>query len=177
MLKTNLIRLAKNLSLLVDVAKDAEIGVDGGDCKNETVERVLRSKNSNGAGCPTPKARLTFSQLRKAFTKALILQHFVSKCHIRIETDASGYAIDGVLSQLTLDNLGQWHLVAYFSRKIIPGKTCYKTHDDKLLTVVETFKTWRHYLKGCKYKVFVFIDHNNLWQFMNTKNLSSCQVC
>ena len=46
----------------------------------------------------TLDARQAFTQLRQAFTEALILRHFDPECHIRIETDASGYAIGGVLS-------------------------------------------------------------------------------
>ena len=38
----------------------------------------------------------------------------------------------------------------------------YKTHNQKLLTIIETFKIWRHYLESCKYEVFVFTDNNNL---------------
>ena len=49
----------------------------------------------------TPKARSAFNRLRLAFTKAPILRHFDPECHIWIETDALGYAIGGVLSQLT----------------------------------------------------------------------------
>ena len=48
----------------------------------------------------TPEARSAFNRLRLAFTEAPILRHFDPECHIRIETDASGYAIGGVLSQL-----------------------------------------------------------------------------
>ena len=51
----------------------------------------------------TPEARLAFIRLRQAFTEALILHHFDPERHIGIETDASGYAIGGVLSQLTSD--------------------------------------------------------------------------
>lgn len=49
----------------------------------------------------TPNARKAFNWLRKAFIKAPILWHFDPDCHIWIETDASDYAIGGVLSQLT----------------------------------------------------------------------------
>ena len=59
---------------------------------------------------------------------------------------------------------------------MIPAKTRYETHDGKLLAIVEIFKTWRHYLEGCKYKVLVLTNHNNLCRFMDTKNLSSRQV-
>ena len=107
MLRMSSIQSVRNLSLLVDVAEDAEVAVNDGDYKDRTVKRSPRSKNFNGAGYLIPKARLAFTQLRKAFTKAPILRYFDPKCHIRIETDASGYAIGRVLSQLTLDDLGQ----------------------------------------------------------------------
>ena len=81
-------------------------------------------------------AREAFHQLKQTFTKALILRHFDLECHIRIETNASRYTIDGVPSQLTSDQItlnsksiltksdfGQWQPVAYFSRKMIFAKT------------------------------------------------------
>ena len=87
---------------------------------------LVKSKNQDfpksrpeeaGTDFLTPKARLAFTQLRQAFVKAPIFHHFNPKSHIRIETDASGYAIGGVLSQLssgarpdgvvTKDDLGQ----------------------------------------------------------------------
>ena len=55
-------------------------------------------------------------------------------------------------------------------------ETRYNTHDGELLAIVEAFKTWRHYLEGCKHEVLVFTDHNNLRRFMDTKSLSSRQV-
>ena len=137
----------------------------------------------------TPGARETFNQLRQAFTKAPILRHFDPECHIRIETDASSYAIGGVLSQLTSDQVtldsesiltksdfGQWHPVAYFSRKMIPAETRYKTYDNELLVIVGAFKTCRQYLEGCKHKILVFTNYNNLCWFMDTKSLSSRQI-
>ena len=110
----------------------------------------------------TPGAKLAFTKLRQAFCKAPILYHFDLERYIQIETDAFGYAIGGVLSQLTLDDLGQWHPMAFFSRKMIPVKTRYKTHDSKLLAIIKAFKTRRHHLEGFQHKVLVLTDHNNL---------------
>ena len=94
----------------------------------------LNFKNTKvRAGFLTLKARLAFTQLRQAFKKALIFHYFDLKCYIWIKTDASGYAIHGVVSQLafgirlvdiiTKTNLGQWHLLAFFFKKMIPAKT------------------------------------------------------
>ena len=60
---------------------------------------------------------------------------------------------------------------------MISTETRYETHDQELLAIIEAFKTWHHYLEGCKYEIFVLTDHNNLRQFMNTKNLSFQQIC
>ena len=81
------------------MAENFEVGFgDGsGDCEDITVERSS-SKNSNGAGYLTPKAKLAFTKLRKAFTIVLIPGHFDLKCHIQIKTDVSGYTIGKVLS-------------------------------------------------------------------------------
>ena len=127
----------------------------------------------------TPKARATFNHLRLTFTKALILWHFDLKCYIWIKTDASGNAIGGVLSQLasgtrpdrviTKTDVGQWHPIAFFSRKMIPAETRYKTYDSEVLAIVKAFKTWRHYLKGCKHRVLVLTDYNNIRCFMDIK--------
>ena len=134
----------------------------------------------------TPKARSAFNYLRLAFTKAPILRHFDPECYIRIETDTLGYAIGGVLSQLasgtspdrvvTKTDLGQWHLVAFFLRKMIPAETQYETYNSELLAIVKAFKTWRHYLVSCKHEVLVLTDHNNLRRFMDIKSLSFRQV-
>ena len=148
-------------------------GSTGADYQSSN--HVSHTVSNNVSNYLTPEAKRAFNQLRQAFTEAPIIQHFDLERYIQVWTDASGYAIGRVLSQLTND-LDRWHPVAYFSRKIIPAKTRYETYNSEFSAIVEAFKTWRHYRKGCKHKVLVLIDHNNLQQFMDTKNLSSCQV-
>lgn len=57
------------------------------------------------------------------FIKGPILNYFDPKYCIYIKKNAFGYTISGILSQLISDDLSQWHLVAFFSQKIIPTKT------------------------------------------------------
>ena len=128
---------------------DDEKRVDGDEVGDEEVrddevrmkvQKLSKSKKTE-SGFLTPGARKAFIKLRQAFIKVPILHHFDLERHIRVETNASGYAIGGVLSQLTSDNLGQWHPVAFFLRKMIPAETRYETHDGELLAIVEAFKT------------------------------------
>ena len=46
----------------------------------------------------TPNAKIAFNYLRLAFTEAPIFRYFDPECYIRIETNALGYTIDGVVS-------------------------------------------------------------------------------
>ena len=45
-----------------------------------------------------PNAKKVFNHLKQAFIKALILQDFDLKSHIRIEIDISGYIIGRMLN-------------------------------------------------------------------------------
>ena len=198
MLKTLSLTSSSTISESIDMADEDEVdrGKSGG---NETnLSNLSASKRSTRAGYLTfggtkkgggnikkdvkaargwdyltLAAKKAFNYLRYAFTQAPIPHHFDLKWYIRIETDALGYAIGKAPSQLTLYDLGQWHPVAYYLHKIILAKTWYKTHDGELLAIVEAFKTWQYYLKGCKNIVFVFINYNNLCRFID---MSFCLV-
>ena len=64
-------------------------------------------------GILTFEARQAFNTLKDAFLAAPILVYFDSSRSIRVETDASGWAISAILTQLDKDT--HWHPVAYFS--------------------------------------------------------------
>ena len=103
-------------------------GADWTDALKKSA-KFKRMKNVHNLEKPkflTSKAKEAFNRLRQAFTEAPILRHFNPECHIRIETDASSYALRGVLNQLTPnqvtldDAIGlnvDWHPVAYFFKK------------------------------------------------------------
>lgn len=40
-----------------------------------------------------------------------------------------------------INQIGQWHSVAFFSGKIIPLETCYETHNQELMVIIEAFQT------------------------------------
>ncbi len=83
-----------------------------GDIKNLSfIIKSAKSKKANftkanfGMDFLTPRAKKAFIYQRKVFTEALILRHFDPKRHIWIEIDALGYAISGILSQMTSNQL------------------------------------------------------------------------
>lgn len=129
------------------------------------------------------KGKLAFKTLQDAFTKAPVLVHFDPTKKSRLETDASGFAIAGVISQQVVtihkaDGKPQkhWHPVAFYSRKMIIAERNYEVHDSELLAIVESFKHWRHYFEGSNFPIEVLTDHNNLRYFMTTCKLSGRQA-
>jgi len=52
----------------------------------------------------------------------------------RVETDASGHAIGGVLSQ---EQDRKWKLIAFLSRTIQPVERNYEIYNKELLAIVE----------------------------------------
>ena len=62
------------------------------------VNNFVSNSAKNVSNYLTPDAQKAIDQLRQTFTKAPILQHFDPEQYIRVETDASGHAISGVLS-------------------------------------------------------------------------------
>ena len=103
-----------------------------------------------------------------------MLAHFDPRKRIHLETDASKFAIAAILSQFQEE--GQWRPVAFWSRKLIPAETRYKTHDQELLAIITVFKQWRYYLEGSTYTVEVLTGHNNLVAFQNIKSLNGRQA-
>jgi len=67
---------------------------------------------------------------------------------IRVETDTSDYAMEGVLSLKCKD--GKWRPVAFISKSLNTIERNYEIHDKKILAVIGYLEAWRHYLEGAK---------------------------
>ena len=115
-----------------------------------------------------------FNSLKKVFTSAPILTHWISNAQLIVETNASNYALATILSIINEDN--EVHPVAFHSCTFTVAELNYDTHDKELLAIFEAFKIWRHYLEGPAYPIDVVTDHKNLEYFSTTKVLTQRQV-
>ena len=119
-----------------------------------------------------------FNKLQKAFCSTFVLKHFNLTLFIWLETDAFNFAFVSILSQLFKNISGDgisWYFVAFWSQKITDVKICYKIYNSKLLIIIMFFKHWHHYLNNSQHPIMVFINHNNLWYFMNKARLNNYQ--
>ena len=121
----------------------------------------------------TPDARAAFETLRNSFISAPFLIHFEDAKDAFLFTDASDFAISGILHQYGDD--GELHPVAFFSRKLEPAEINYDVHDKEMLAVIASLREFRHWLSGTLSPVSVITDHNNLRYFMSQRQLNRRQ--
>ncbi|KAJ1588783.1 hypothetical protein NDA11_006436 [Ustilago hordei] len=119
------------------------------------------------------EAQQAFHQLIQAFTSAGVLQHFDYHLPTRLETDASDFAIAGVLKQ---EHEGRWHPVAFYSRKMSSAEKNYEIHDKELLAVVACLTQWRHMLAGLPSQLVILTDHEALKYFKSQRRITGRQA-
>jgi len=84
-----------------------------------------------------------FEELKKKIKSQLVLSLSRREGKFRMETDASGHAIGGVLSQ---EQNGKWKPIAFLSRTMQPTERNYEIYNKELLAIVEALSKWRQYL-------------------------------
>ena len=114
-----------------------------------------------------------FDNLKQLFTTAPILNMWQEDRETILETDASGWAVGGCLSQY--DN-GILYPVAYFSKKLTPVECNYNIHDKELLAIIKCLNEWRAELIGLQKPFSIFTDHSNLRYFMKSQKLTERHV-
>lgn len=141
------------------------------------ISDLLRTKEKSMIFEWTKAAEEAFQSLKASFTTAPILRHFDPGRPIRVETDASGFAVAGILSQFFEEGAHTaWHPIAYFSKKMSDTEGRYETHDSELLAIVMAFRIWRHYLAHSRRTIVVKSDHHNLKYFMTKRKLNGRQA-
>jgi len=95
--------------------------------------------------------------------KTPILRHYDPDRPALLETDASDFAIAGILSQKFDD--GKIHPGRFVSRKLTPAELNHDVYDKEMLAVVFSLRKNRHYLQGAIDETTIYSDHQNLTYF------------
>jgi len=91
-----------------------------------------------------------FERLKAVFTIESILAIPNVDREMRVEADASDYAMGGILSTKCED--GKWRPVTFISKSLNATEQNYEIHDKEMLAVIRCLEAWRHYLEGAKLK-------------------------
>ncbi|KAE8694756.1 hypothetical protein F3Y22_tig00110776pilonHSYRG00065 [Hibiscus syriacus] len=108
-----------------------------------------------------------FDDLKKVVISEPVLTLPDLEKPLEVETDASDYAIGGVLLQ-------DKHPVAFESRKLNETEARYTAPEKELLAVIHCLRIWRHYLLGSKFVVKT--DNTAVSHFLTQPKLTAKQA-
>ena len=109
-----------------------------------------------------------FEELKERFTTEPVLDR-----EMRVEADASDFAMGGVLSMKCEDE--RWRPVAYISKSLNKAERNYEIHNKEMLVIIQCLEAWRHFLEGAKDRFKIWTDHKNLEYFMKAQKLNRRQ--
>ena len=115
----------------------------------------------------SPECQHAFDKLKRSMTEELVLALPNHTKPYEVHTDASDFAIGGVLMQ-------DGHPVAFESRKLNETERRYTVQEKEMTAVVHCLRVWRHYLLGSKFVVFTDNVANSY--FLTQKKLSPKQA-
>ena len=122
----------------------------------------------------TDKQEEVFKELKKRFTEEPMLAALDIDKKMRMEVDASDYAMGGVLSMECGDGL--WRPVAFLYKSLNETERNYEIHDKEMLAIIRGLEAWRHLLEGAQYKFEIWTDHKNLEYFIKAQKLNRRQA-
>ena len=113
----------------------------------------------------TEKQQVAFDILKAKLCKKPLLQRPDFSQPFILTTDASGFAIGGILSQ---DKTGKDKPIAYASRSLSDTEKKYDTYEKETLAIIFCVTHFRPYLYGRKFTLVT--DHKPLDWFRNSKD-------
>ncbi|RVW20599.1 Retrovirus-related Pol polyprotein from transposon 17.6 [Vitis vinifera] len=113
------------------------------------------------------RCQQAFEDLKRAVTEEPVLALPDHTKGFEVHTDASDFAIGGVLMQ-------EMHTIAFESRKLNDAKRRYTVQEKEMTAIVHCLCTWRHYLLGSHF--IVKTDNVATSYFQTKKKLSPKQA-
>ena len=107
---------------------------------------------------------MAFEDLKATMTRGPILGLVDVTKPFEIETDASDFALGGVLIQ-------EGHPIAYESRKLNDVERRYTVSEKEMLAVVHCLRVWRQYLLGSQF--IVKTDNSAICHFFDQPKLTA----
>jgi transposase InsO family protein len=121
----------------------------------------------------TADEQSAFEAIKSRFQTDVVLQYVDNSKKFILETDASNFALGGVLSQEGPNN--ELQPIAFFSRQLLDAERNYSVYDKELLAIIMCLKQWRQYLYCASEPFLILTDHKNLEFFKEPHKMTQRQ--
>jgi Reverse transcriptase (RNA-dependent DNA polymerase). len=152
-------RNVKNIRQFLGLAGYYRRFIDGFSKIAKPLTNLLKKENGYEW---TEEHQIAFNTLRGKLCEAPLLQYPDFSKPFVLTTDASGYAIGGILSQ---GPIGKDKPIAYTSRVLNDCEQKYHTYEKEALAIVYSVQHFRPYLYGHRFTLVT--DHKPLVWFQN----------
>src|SRR5437660_9548039 len=119
------------------------------------------------------RQQTAFDMLKEEFVKEPTLTYADPSKPLRVEADASKFAIGATLCIKTEKG---WKLSAYMSHKFSESEINWTVYNKELYAIYAAFVKWRHWLIPAKHTIEVWCDHKNLSYFHHPQVLTPKQA-
>lgn len=120
-----------------------------------------------------PQQQKSYKDLQEALSSAPVLRLADPLKKYTLATDASDYALGGVLMQ---ESEKGYYPLAFISRTLRSAEKNYDTYDKEMLGIIYALQQWRHYLEGAPGGVEVWTDHQPATHLLKQKDMTRTQV-
>ena len=104
-----------------------------------------------------------FQKLKQCLLIAPVLELFNPDKKLRVVTDASDFAVGGVLLQESADS--EWHPIAYCSRRLTQSERNYTAVERETVAIIYALQAWKLYL----FNHFELVTDNRAVTYLQTK--------
>ena len=111
--------------------------------------------------------RASFDEIKKRMTTTPVLAVPDTTKDFMIQTDASNFAVGGVLLQGKRDSFENYKIVAYYGKKMSDQELKYPVREQELLAILQALRKWRPYLLDRPF--IVQTDHKSLSLLLSEK--------
>lgn len=124
---------------------------------SDTVRNLTELTKKNAKFHWTPDHQKSFDQLKEKLANFPVLAHPDLRKPYKLYTDASLYAVGGILTQ---EHGGHERVIQYLSKKLSPGQQKWPTIEREAYAIVFAINKLRHFLFGSEFTVYT--DHKPL---------------
>ena len=143
----------------------------------EHTQKIIKLTHKNSDGVWRQEQQHAFNAIQQLLQKTPLLAHPTTDGEFLVQTDASKYAMAGVLYQRQtnpLTNKNEWKIIEFYSKQFDKALVDHPIMVKECLAITYALNHWQHFL--LRKKFFVDTDHKNLISLYDSDEMKATNM-